>query len=99
MTVLDCLKPLSLSTVGNDDRMLRNKFVVVCKCPGTLLIVKCPAPRLIVKQMPGVSCPEVGTDSHITQIRKFEYYVCLLEQRTGIFVKFRKGYDSDGSFL
>ena len=25
----DCLKPLTLSAVGNDDRMLRNKFVVV----------------------------------------------------------------------
>ena len=33
-TVFDCLKPLTLSAVGNDDRMLRNKFVVVCKCPG-----------------------------------------------------------------
>ena len=30
----DCLKPLTLSAVGNDDRMLQNKFVVVCKCPG-----------------------------------------------------------------
>ena len=41
-----CLKPLTLSAVGNDDRMLRNKFVVVCKCPGggTLLTVKCPSP-------------------------------------------------------
>ena len=46
MTVLDCLKPLTLSAVGNDDKMVRNKFVVVCKCPGdgTLLTVKCPAP-------------------------------------------------------
>ena len=39
MTVLDCLKPLTLSAVGNNDRMLRNKFFVVCnlscnKCPG-----------------------------------------------------------------
>ena len=42
----DCLKPLTLSAVGNDNRMLRNKFVVVCKCSGagTLLTVKCPFP-------------------------------------------------------
>ena len=33
MTVFDCLKPLTLSAVGNDNRMLRKKFVVVCKCP------------------------------------------------------------------
>ena len=41
----DRLKLLTLSAVGNDDRMLRNKFVV-CKCPGagTLLTVKCPSP-------------------------------------------------------
>ena len=45
MIVLDSLKPLTLSAVGNDDRMLRNKFVLVCKCPeGTLLIVKCLVP-------------------------------------------------------
>ena len=46
MTVLGCLKPLTLSAVGNDDGVLRNKFVVVCKYPGvgTLLTVKCPAP-------------------------------------------------------
>ena len=43
MTVLDCLKPLTLSAVGNDDSMLRNKKFVVCKCPGgTLLAAKCP---------------------------------------------------------
>ena len=47
MTVFDCLKPLTLNAVRNDDRMLRIKFVVVCKSPGgrdTLLTVKCPAP-------------------------------------------------------
>ena len=45
MTVLDCLKPSTLSAVGNDDRMSRNKFFVVCKYPGgTLLTAKCPAP-------------------------------------------------------
>ena len=46
MTVLDCLKSLALSAVGNDNRMLRNKFVVVCKNArgiGTLLTVKFPA--------------------------------------------------------
>ena len=46
MAVLDCLISLTLSAVGNDDRMFRNKFVVVCKCPGagTLSTVKCPLP-------------------------------------------------------
>ena len=41
------MTPDFLSAVGNDDRMLRSKFVVVCKCPGagTLLTTKCPAPR------------------------------------------------------
>ena len=34
MTVLDCLKPLTLSAIGNDDRMLQIKFVVVCKYQG-----------------------------------------------------------------
>ena len=37
----DCLKPLTLSAVGNDDRMLRNKFVVVCKCPGGRDTINC----------------------------------------------------------
>ena len=45
ITVLDCLKPSTLSAVGNDNRILRNKFVVGLQMPeGTLLIVKCPAP-------------------------------------------------------
>ena len=52
---------LTLSAVGNDDRMLRNKFVV-CKCPGprTLLIVKCPASGTHLKTnargLPGGGC-------------------------------------------
>ena len=33
----------------------------------------------------------------LNQIKKFEY-VCLLEQRTGVFVKFTKSHSSDGSF-
>ena len=43
-----CLKPLTLSAVGNDDRMLRGKFFVVCKCPrgGTLLTAKYLAPGI-----------------------------------------------------
>ena len=48
MTVFDCLKPLILSAVGNDDRMLRNKFVVVvCKCPGgrDTINFEMPGPR------------------------------------------------------
>ena len=33
----------------------------------------------------------------LNQIKKFEY-VCLLEQRTGVFVKFTKSHSSDGCF-
>ena len=82
-TVLDCLKPLTLSAVGNDDTMLRNKFVVVCKCPGagTLLTVKCPAPGTHREQMPGV-CPgggmlAVGVDLHIrgSAFFPFKYFI------------------------
>ena len=75
MTVFDCLKSLTLSAGGNDDGMLRNKFVVVCKCPGggTLLTVKCPAPR--THRETNARClPErmltVPIDSHITVIWK-----------------------------
>ena len=72
MTVFDCLKPLTLSTVRNDDRMLRNKFVVVCKCLRGRDTINCqmlgPRRGLTVKQMPGI-CPggmlTVGIDSHI----------------------------------
>ena len=49
MTVFDCLKPLTLSAVGNDDRVLRNRFFLFANARGgggggggTLLIVKCP---------------------------------------------------------
>ena len=54
-----------------DVTRLRNKFVVVCKCPGgrDTINYKCPGPGLIVKQKPGI-CPgamlAVGIDSHIT---------------------------------
>ena len=43
----DCLKLLTLSAVGNDDSMLRNKFVVVCKCPEGRDTINCqmPVPR------------------------------------------------------
>ena len=48
MTVFDCLKSLNLSAVRNDDRMLRNKFVVFLLMPGgpghCLLTVKCLGP-------------------------------------------------------
>ena len=71
MAVLDCLKP---STLSNGDRMLWNKFFVVCKCPGGAGHYQLPnarPPGLIVQQMPGV-CPgggmlAAGIDSHITQ--------------------------------
>ena len=71
MTVLDCLKPLTLNAVGNDDRMLRNKFVIVCKCPGdrdTVLTVKCLAPgthrETNDRSLPGGGILAVGIDSH-----------------------------------
>ena len=41
MTVLDCLKPMILSAVGNDDRMLRNRFFIVCNCPGGWDTIDC----------------------------------------------------------
>ena len=73
MTVFNCWKPWTLSAVGNDNRMLRNKFVVVCKCPGGRDTINCQMPGLrglIVKQMPGV-CPggmlAIGIDSHINE--------------------------------
>ena len=76
MTVFDCLKSLALSAIGNDDKMLRNKFVVVCKfmpCGGTLLTVKCRAPRPHREtNAPGLPRGEggvkldVGIDSHIS---------------------------------
>ena len=53
MTVLDCLKPLALSAVGNDNRMLQNNILLTfanAQWGGgggvgrTLLIVKCPVP-------------------------------------------------------
>ena len=55
--MLDFLKPLTLSVVGNDDKMLQNKFFVVCKCPGDRDTINCQmsgAPGLIVQQFPGV---------------------------------------------
>ena len=74
MTVLDCLKPLTLSAVRNDDRTLQNKFVVVCKCPGAgaLLTVKCPAPgthrETNARGLPGGGMLAVGIDSHINTL-------------------------------
>ena len=71
MTVLDCLKPLTLSAVVNADMMLRNKFVVVSKCPGagTLLTVKCPALgthcETNARGLSGGGVLAVGVDSHI----------------------------------
>ena len=71
-TVLDCLKPLTLRAVRNGDRMLRNKFFVVCKCPGrgTLSTAKCPAPETHLatnaQSLPGGGeWLATGIDSHI----------------------------------
>ena len=41
VTVLDCLKPLTLSAVGNEDKMLRNKFFVFCKYRGCRDTINC----------------------------------------------------------
>ena len=71
MTVFDCL---TLSAVGNDDRMLPGYETSLllfanARGAGTLLTANALAPGLIVKQMPGI-CPgamlAVGIDSHIT---------------------------------
>ena len=52
MTVLNGLKPSTPSAVGNDDRVLRNKFFVCnSQGAGTLSTAKCPIPGLIVHQM------------------------------------------------
>ena len=64
------INALHQSSVGNDDRMLRNKFVGVCKCPGgTLLTVKCPAPgthrETNTRGLPREGMLAVGIDSHI----------------------------------
>ena len=70
MTVLDYLKPLTLSAVRNDDRMLRNKFVVVCKCSGDrdTINCQCPVPGTYRETnawgLPG-GMLAVGIDSHI----------------------------------
>ena len=64
ITVLDCLKPLTLSAVGNDDWMLQNKFFVVYKFTGvgTLLTAKCPGS--VTRGMLAA-----GIDPHITNIK------------------------------
>ena len=72
MTVLDCLKPLTLSAIGNDHRMLRNKFVVVCKCPGGQHTLNCqmPAPgthrEINARGLPGGGVLTDGIDSHVS---------------------------------
>ena len=69
---LPLLQTLDSERRQNDNRMLRNKFVVVFKCPGWpghYQLSNARPPGQIVKQMPGV-CPggmlAVGIDSHIT---------------------------------
>ena len=55
------------SAVGNDDRMLRSEFFVVCKCQGTgtLLTAKCPALGTHRWGLPGGGMLAAGIDSHI----------------------------------
>ena len=70
MTVPECLKPLTLSAVGNDDGMLRNKFLMFANArgAGTLLTVKCPAPgihRAINARGLPVGMLAAGIDSYI----------------------------------
>ena len=71
MTVLDCLKSLTPSAVGNDDRMLRNKFVVVCKYPGGRDTINCQMPPVTYRETNARGLPggmlAVGIDSHIRQ--------------------------------
>ena len=77
MTVLDCLKPLTLSAVGNDERMLRNKFLLFANArgAGTLLTTKCPAPgthrrATNIRGLPG-GMLAAGIDSHILRPAQF----------------------------
>ena len=80
MTVLDCLKVLTLSAVGNGSRILRNQFFVVCKCPGghyqlsTLSTAKCPAPgthrATNARGLPWGGVLAAGIDSHINLDRR-----------------------------
>ena len=73
MTVLDCLKPLTLSAVGNGDRMLRNTFLLFANArgAGTLSTAKCPAPgthrAINGRGLPG-GMLAAGIDSHIIYI-------------------------------
>ena len=69
MTVLDCLKPLTLSAVGNADRMLRLMFANF-RGTGTLITAKCPAPGTHrasnARSLPG-GMFAAAIDSHIIE--------------------------------
>ena len=71
MTVPECLKPLTLSAVGDDDGMLRNNFFIVCKRPVGRDTINCqmPGPRDSSCNRCPVFAPgdlAAGIDSHIT---------------------------------
>ena len=88
--------PELLSSVGNDNRILRSKFFVVCKCPGrsgTLLTTKCLAPRnsscIKCPGLPGGGRGEgmlvAGIDSHINGTYTGSYCQFLGKKRTAIY--------------
>ena len=89
--------PELLSSIGNDDRILRSKFFVVCKCPGgsgTLLTTKCLAPpELIIYQMSGFTggwgegegMLVAGIDLHINGTYTGSYCQFLGKKRTAIY--------------
>ena len=54
------LKPLTLGAVGNDDRMLRSKFCVVCKCPAGHYKLRNAWPTEIHRATNARSLPEGG---------------------------------------
>ena len=72
MIVLDCLKPLTLSAVGNDNGMLYETSLLLfanARGAGTPLTVKCPSLGHIVKQMPGVCSGGPGGYSQLELTR------------------------------
>ena len=92
MTVIDCLKPLTLSAVGNGDRMLRNKFFCCLQMPGgagTLSTAKCPAPvgthrSTNARGLPG-GMLAAGIVSHIT----YNKLICYEERERQILPCYR----------
>ena len=74
-TVLDCLKPLTLSVIGNNRRMFETSFLLFANARGTgkLLTAKCPPTgthrAINARGLPGGGMLAAGFDSHIRKER------------------------------